>query len=104
VHVDSRLHCSDIAISSWLGGQYGEEGQEGEEGGEKEEDLQEEDVGQRSLTRWHHSANRIVAHVGEDEGAQAQRCRQAPRRQKPTNEGVGEIEAHPSRIPAVGPT
>jgi len=23
---------------------------------------------------------------------------------KPTTEGVGEIEAHPSRIPAVGPT
>jgi hypothetical protein len=51
VHVDSRLHCSDIAISSWLGGQYGEEGQEGEEGGEKEEDLQEEDVG--------HAAGRV---------------------------------------------
>ncbi|HEV2957793.1 MAG TPA: hypothetical protein VGX95_16885 [Xanthobacteraceae bacterium] len=35
VHVDSRLHCFDIAISSWLGGQYGEEGQEGEEGDEE---------------------------------------------------------------------
>jgi hypothetical protein len=25
VHVDSRLHCSEIAISSRLGGRYGEE-------------------------------------------------------------------------------
>jgi hypothetical protein len=30
------LHCSDIAISSWLGGQYGEEGKEGEESGEED--------------------------------------------------------------------
>jgi hypothetical protein len=26
VHVDSRLHCSDIATHSLLGGQHGEEG------------------------------------------------------------------------------
>jgi hypothetical protein len=30
------LHCSVIAISSWLGGQYGEEGKEGEESGEED--------------------------------------------------------------------
>jgi hypothetical protein len=43
VHVDSRLHCSDIAISSWLGGQYGtEEGSKEEEGGGEEKASYEE--------------------------------------------------------------
>jgi hypothetical protein len=37
------MHCSVIAISSWLGGQYGEEGKEGEEG-EEEEDVQGEEA------------------------------------------------------------
>jgi hypothetical protein len=43
VHVDSRLHCSDIATIPWLGGQNGEEekgeGEEGEKGKAPQEEV-----------------------------------------------------------------
>jgi len=41
VHVDSRLHCYDSAISSWLGGQHGEEKKDEVSG---EEDSQEDEA------------------------------------------------------------
>ncbi|MEX0841166.1 MAG: hypothetical protein WEC82_06455 [Xanthobacteraceae bacterium] len=39
MHVDSRLHCYDSAISSWLGGQHGQEKEEisGEEDSQEDE-------------------------------------------------------------------
>jgi hypothetical protein len=40
VQVDSRLHCYDSAISSWLGGQHGQEAEDEVSG---EEDCKEND-------------------------------------------------------------
>jgi len=52
VHVDSRLHCSDIATHSLLGGQHGEEGKIedevcGEENREEDEAQGEAEVSLR---------------------------------------------------------
>ena len=49
MQLDSRLHFSDVAISSRLGGQYGEEAKEQDEVGSEEDGAQDEAQGEEEV-------------------------------------------------------
>ncbi|HZS63222.1 MAG TPA: hypothetical protein VFA53_01805 [Xanthobacteraceae bacterium] len=44
MQVDSRLHCYDSAISSWLGGQHGQETEDEVSGEENREEDDEAEI------------------------------------------------------------